>query len=321
MSEVPTAILGTSVEDYAAPLFIAWQLNSECNLNCLHCCEEAGTAFPDQMTKEQMLSVCRQCVEAEVPYVALSGGEPLLCPHFWDVCELLREGRVSFKVETNGEMIVPEVARRLGRLGFRSVQISLDGATAQAHEALRQRGDWGKVIRACELLGRQRVNTEIVFVPTCFNIHEIGEAVDLAASLGASGFYTGKIMRIGRAAHNWQMLCPTDEQYEQFFETLSQKGDQYKGRMKVYFYPYDVVEELRYRLEHPAASLLVLPNGKVKLIGPLPFVCGDLKVSPLLQVWQRYKDAWKDARVIDFGRRVMTDPRLLSQSNNWVELY
>ena len=33
---------GKDFEDYKSPLFIAWQLNSACNLGCLHCCEEAG---------------------------------------------------------------------------------------------------------------------------------------------------------------------------------------------------------------------------------------------------------------------------------------
>jgi MoaA/NifB/PqqE/SkfB family radical SAM enzyme len=170
------------------------------------------------------------------------------------------------------------------------------------------------------LLRAQGVNLEIVFVPTRFNIHEVSEAVELAASLGAGGFYTGKVMRIGRAAQNWERLCPSDEQYSVFFEALKAKAEKYHGRMKVYFYPYDVVEELRYRLESPAASLLVLPNGKAKLIGPLPFICGDLKIMPLAQVWANYKKAWKDERVIEFARRVIEEPALLAKSNQWREL-
>lgn len=320
MIEAQTALCGSSADEYSAPLFIAWQLNAECNLSCLHCCEDAGAEFPGRMTKEQMLEVCRQFVEAEVPYVALSGGEPLMCPEFWDVCEFLRANGVNVKVETNGEVIGPDVAQRLGRLKLRSVQISMDGASAEAHEALRKNGNWNSVMRACELLRSEDANTEIVFVPTRFNIHEVGQAVDLAASLGAYGFYTGKLMRIGRAARNWDRLSPSDEQYQQFFDTLNEKTEQYRGRMKVYCYPYDVIEELRYRLQTPSASLLVLPNGKVKLIGPLPFICGDLKVSPLADVWENYKAGWKDERVLEFGRRLVERPALVAEANNWVEL-
>ena len=127
-------------------------------------------------------------------------------------------------------------------------------------------------------------------------------------------------MRIGRAAQNWDKLCPSDEQYEEFFKTLEQKTDEYQGRMKVYCYPYDVIEELRYRLEAPSASMLVLPNGKVKLIGPLPFICGDLKTMSLVDIWERYKKGWKDERVVSFGREVVAHPAQVAEANNWVVL-
>jgi MoaA/NifB/PqqE/SkfB family radical SAM enzyme len=311
---------GKDFEDYKAPLFIAWQINSACNLGCLHCCEEAGQSMPDEMTKEQSLDFCRQIADLDIPYMAISGGEPMLCPHIFDVCELIRQNNISLKIETNGEFIDEKTARKFAALKMRSVQISLDGATAETHEKLRLRGDWEKAVTATKLLMEYGVNTEIVFVPTQFNIHEIGDIIDLAYSLGVYGFYTGKTMRIGRAAQNWDIICPSDDEYDKFFEVLQKKTEQYKGKMKVYHYPYDVVEELKYRLEKPSASLLVLPNGKVKLIGPLPFICGDLKKESLSQVWDNYIQAWKNPEVIDFTNKVIADPKLLAQSNNWVEI-
>jgi len=82
---------GSDFEDYKSPLFIAWQLNSACNLGCLHCCEEAGRSMPDEMTKKQALDFCSQIADLDIPYMAISGGEPLLCPHIFDVCRLIRD--------------------------------------------------------------------------------------------------------------------------------------------------------------------------------------------------------------------------------------
>ncbi len=311
---------GSDFEDYKSPLFIAWQLNSACNLGCLHCCEEAGHSMPDEMNKDEALDFCRQIADLDIPYMAISGGEPLLCPHFFDACEIIRDENISLKIETNGEFIDEEIARKLADLKMRSVQISLDGATAETHERLRLRGDWKKAVAASKLLIEYGINTEIVFVPTQFNIHEIGEIIDLAYSLGVYGFYTGKTMRIGRAAQNWDILCPSDEKYAEFFDILQQKTDQYKGKMKIYHYPYDVIEELKYRLQSPSASLLVVPNGKVKLIGPLPFICGDLKKQSLSEIWEDYKKAWKKPEVIEFTKKVIADPNLLAESNNWIEI-
>ena len=53
---------GSHCDDYLAPLFIAWQLNAECNLGCLHCCEDAGHSMPDEMNKEEVFSFLRQIV-------------------------------------------------------------------------------------------------------------------------------------------------------------------------------------------------------------------------------------------------------------------
>lgn len=311
---------GSSFVDFLSPLFIAWQITSHCNLGCLHCCEESGHSLPDEMEGGEILAFCEQVVKLEVPYVAISGGEPLLHPDFFKVCALLASRNISLKVETNGLFVDKDVAGRFSELGFRSVQVSVDGATPGSHERLRSSGDWGKTLDAVKLLVRENVNTEIVFVPTRFNIHEIGEVIDLAYSLGIYGFYTGKIMRIGRAAKNWSALCPSDEEYEKFFAILQEKVKQYEGKMKVYYYPYDVIEELKYRLEYPSASLLVLPNGKVKLIGPLPFICGDAKKETLEEIWTKYKRAWRKPEVIEYTKRVIDDPALLADSNKWIEV-
>lgn len=306
--------------DLEAPLFIAWQINSECNLGCMHCCEEAGHSMPGEMNKNEIFNFLNQVVELKIPYMAISGGEPLLHPLFFEVCEFIRTNNINLKVETNGEFIDEKTARHFAKLKLRSVQISLDGATAKTHEKLRISGDWNKAVGACRLLMKEGVNTEIVFVPTKFNIHEIGQLIDFAYSLGVYGVYTGKTMRIGRAALNWDKICPSEEEYEKFFSVLKEKMALYDGKMKVYYYPYDVVEELKYRLHSPAASLLVIPNGKVKLIGPLPFTCGDLKRQSLWEVWNNYKRAWGDPKVAEFTDRLFKDNRLLAESNKWIEL-
>ena len=139
-----------SIKDLSAPLFIAWQINSECNLGCLHCCEEAGHSMPDEMNREEIFIFLKQIAELKVSYVALSGGEPLLHSNFFEICKFVRGNNISLKVETNGEFIDKAKAKRLAELRFRSVQISLDGATAGIHERLRLRGDWSKALAACQ---------------------------------------------------------------------------------------------------------------------------------------------------------------------------
>src|SRR5262249_59522949 len=92
------------------------------------------------------------------------------------------------------------------------------------------------------------------------------------------------------------------------------------GRMRVYFQEAGLLEELRYRLKHPAALLIVLPNGLVKLINALPFICGDLRREPLRDVWARFQRAWRDPRVAQFVDELAADPRRTRALHPWVHL-
>jgi hypothetical protein len=46
--------------------------------------------------------------------------------------------------------------------------------------------------------------------------------------------------------------------------------------------------------------LLVVPNGKVKLLNALPFAPADLRRDSLEQAWEAYREAWRSDEVRDF---------------------
>ena len=127
-------------------------------------------------------------------------------------------------------------------------------------------------------------------------------------------------MYTGNAVKAWRHLEVADEQYEAFFDTLRAKAAEYRGRMRVYFHEAGLLEELRYRLREPAALVIVLPNGLVKLINALPFVCGDLRRDSLAAVWANFQRAWRDPRVADFVDDLARDPGRTRTLHQWVHL-
>lgn len=321
---MPEALLETEprAEDLSAPLYVAWQITNECNLACLHCIEESGPgkAFKDELTREEVFRVLDAIASAGIPYMSFSGGEPMVHPHFFEMCEYLGERGVQLKVETNGQTITPEAARRIREAGVRGVQVSIDGGSKGTYEKMRVLGSWEKVLEGCRNLVEAGVNLEVNFCPALFNIHEVGEAVDLAHSLGAFSFYSGRIMYTGNAVKTWRLLQPAEEQYARFFKTLEAKASEYEGRMRVYYHKHGIVHELQYRLQNPAALFILLPNGYVKLINSLPFVCGNLRTQSVAEVWESFKRAWKDPRVTGFIGEVTRDPSRLRLLHKWVML-
>ncbi len=322
-SAIPaTTPAATGTGDLGAPLYVAWQVTNECNLACLHCIEESGPgkAFRDELDAEQVFRVLEQLMDREVPYLSFSGGEPMVHPLFFDMVQYVCARNGQLKIETNGHYLSPENCQRLRSLGVKAVQVSLDGASRETFNRMRVRGDFDEVIKGTRNLHAAGVPIEINYSPTRFNIHEIGAAVDLACELGAYSFYTGRTMYTGNAVKTWHLLAPSAEQYREFFEVLHAKVEEYRGRMRVYFHEMGLLEELRYRLQHPAALLIVLPNGLVKLINALPFVCGDLRRQTLDEIWANFQRAWQDPRVASFVEDLATDPTKTAALHRWVYL-
>lgn len=318
MSGIP----GRAVEEYRAPLFLAWQLTNRCSARCIACCEESGPdrAWRDELNRDAALELARRIVDSGIPYVAFGGGEPLGVPHCWEIFERLSAGGVALKIETDGSRIDERAAGRLAELGVECVQISVDGATAATHERVRPGASFDAATGAIRRLVARGVAPQLVFVPTRHNIHEAIATFDLAVELGCSAFVTGPLMRIGRAAVAWDAIACTDKDWNfvstALRERAGSRGDASGGHaIALSIYPWDILTEMEQRLKSPQAMLLVVPNGKVKLLNALPFAPADLRRDSLEQAWKAYQEAWRSAEVRDFVAACRRDPSLLRHAN------
>jgi MoaA/NifB/PqqE/SkfB family radical SAM enzyme len=140
-------------------------------------------------------------------------------------------------------------------------------------------------------------------------------AFDLAVELGCSAFVTGPIMRIGRAAAIWDDLSCSDEDWKAGVRALQEHAQSRNTATALSIYPWDILTEMEERLTTPQAMLLVVPNGKVKLLNALPFAPADLRRDSLEQAWRAYRDAWRSSEVREFIARCRRNPQLLKHAN------
>ncbi|MCX5795110.1 MAG: radical SAM protein [Elusimicrobia bacterium] len=314
--------LGASAADLKSPLYAAWQLTNECDLRCLHCIEDSGPgqAFPDELSRGEAFRIVDELIAAEVPYVAFSGGEPLLHPQLFDLLNRFRGQGVGLKLETNGQHLDAATCGRLADAQVKAVQVSLDGTSEQALCQLRPKASLRKILDGIRDLREAGVEVEVNFAPTRHNVDQVAAAMDLAHSLGAYAFYTGRLMYTGRAVRSWERIAPSEEQYAGFFSAVKAKARELEGRMRVCYHELGIVEELRTRAAHPAALVIILPDGRVKLINALPFTCGDLRRQSLAEVWEHYQKAWKDPQVTGFIDELAKDEKAISRLHEWVAL-
>jgi MoaA/NifB/PqqE/SkfB family radical SAM enzyme len=308
---------GRSAGEYAAPLFIAWQLTNRCGARCIACCEESGPdkAWRDELTRGEALALARQIAAERIPYVAFGGGEPLAAPHCWELFELLANAGIALKLETDGRRIDAAAADRLAALPVECVQVSVDGATAATHERSRPGSSFAAAIAGIGQLSERGRAAQMVFVPNRFNIHEAVGAYELAVTLGCEAFVTGPMMRIGRAAAAWDGIACSDADWQRAVGVLQEHARTLEAPTRLSIYPWDILTEMQLRHESPQAMLLIVPNGKVKLLNALPFAPADLRRDSLPQAWQAYRDAWRTAEVGEFIAACLTDPGLLRHAN------
>jgi len=312
---------GVRSREYRAPLFFAWQVTNRCRARCLHCCEESGPdkAWPDELTKEEALQVARQVAKSGVAFAAFGGGEPLDVPFIWEIFDILHAADIAIRIETNGHAIDDAAAKRLSGLGIESLQISLDGPDKATHEALRPDGQFDKVVAAFRRLAQVKLHSEAVFVPTQLNWKKAGRTFEFAASLGVEKFFTGPMMRLGRGGQAWPTLRLSAEEWAECQQELEHAAKRHPS-VELVTYPWDILGELRARRESPQAMLLMVPNGKVKLLNALPFACADLRRHDLGEAWRAYQQAWDSPKVKEFIDRALADPGLLRHSNECWEL-
>ncbi len=306
------------IDTLRAPLFVSWQLTRDCDLCCLHCCTESAPnkRLPDELDADAAMRIVAQIVANDVPYVMLCGGEPLVVPHFLRVAEALGEAGIALKIETNGQRLDAAMIDKLARLPIRSIQISLDGDTENVYQRQRPGASLARAHAACRAVHAAGLPLEVTFAPTRHNLHEAVQVIERARGLGAFRLNTGRLMRIGTAARLWSTLEPAADEWTAFRRKLDERAG-IERDIELCYIPFDVSDGLRQALAEPPATLLVLPNGQVKVAAALPFVCADLRNEPLTVAWERYREAWRSAEVMDEAKRAIGDSSLHARANRW----
>ncbi|MDD3213471.1 MAG: radical SAM protein, partial [Eubacteriales bacterium] len=95
-------------------------ITNRCNFRCRHCFVEAPEGRYGELSREALFSLLDQFAEANVPEVALTGGEPFIRPELPEFLRGLRDRRISFtEIFTNASLIDDAALDAIEEAGFR----------------------------------------------------------------------------------------------------------------------------------------------------------------------------------------------------------
>ena len=196
--------------------YLFFEITRRCNLACRHCGSDcaADVSQPD-LPADSILAVLdgiRQRHDPARITVALTGGEPLLYPGFFELGTAITARGYPWGMVSNGWAWTPARVEAARLAGLRTMTISLDGPEA-VHDWLRGRA--GSCERACaalRLLASAPWLQKLDAV-TCVhrrNLDQLEETRSLLASLGVEHWRLFTVSPIGRAASDPDLLLDKD---------------------------------------------------------------------------------------------------------------
>ncbi|HMK77872.1 MAG TPA: radical SAM protein [Thermodesulfobacteriota bacterium] len=156
--------------------YLEIQITDRCNLQCRHC--YIGEGSHRDLTKKQIQSVLEEFEEIQGLRLLISGGEPLLHPHFWEINDILRNHAFRSVLLSNGTLITKEVAQKLR---VHEVQVSLDGVK-EGHELLRGKDTFEKTMAAIDHLQQANLRVSVATMIHRRNLSEFDQLASLLQS-------------------------------------------------------------------------------------------------------------------------------------------
>ena len=169
------------------------EVTSRCNLKCVMCPVTVLAAhWPARdMAWETFERAAAHFARAK--WIHLQGwGEPLLHRRLFEMIARAKQAGCRVGFTTNGTRLTRATGARLLDAGLDLLAVSIAGASAATHEAIRVGSDFAKLaqnLRQFLRLRQERGNAgpkvEIFYLMTRTNLAELPRAVELAAELGA----------------------------------------------------------------------------------------------------------------------------------------
>ena len=173
---------------------VTLELTYACNLDCFYCYNDREK--PGQpLSLEQYQQLLQDLAAMQTLYLMLTGGEPMLHPHFFEIGRMARDLGFVTRVRTNGHSLGQRNAERLREeVEPYVVEVSLHGATPAVHDRqTRVAGSFDRLVKNIGHATAAGLRCSVVTTPTAWNEHQIDEMFALCTSLGVPLRFQGPV--------------------------------------------------------------------------------------------------------------------------------
>lgn len=204
---------------YSSPrlTYLFLELTNACNLSCLHCGSNASpknTTYLPLNDAKKVIRLVAQHYQSQNIMICLSGGEPLLHPHFFEIASYAHECGFTCGITTNGTLIDESTAQKIVSGHICSVTFSLDGLRENHDWFRNKKGSFLKTIQGIQNLIKESegtIATQITTVIHKKNLSELDALYQLVTKLNIDSWRIINLEPIGRALENNNLLLNAEE--------------------------------------------------------------------------------------------------------------
>ena len=216
-----------SVDTAERPLVLIWEVTQACELSCDHCRADAEPArHPDELSTEEGKRLLDQAAAfGDRQLVVLSGGDPMKRPDLVDLVDYGTDQGLLVSLTPSGtQELDVDAIELLADAGLKRMALSLDGATAESHDAFRgESGSFEATMRAAEQAQAAGIPLQINTTVCASTVDELPAIRDRVADLGAVLWSVFFLVPIGRG----RVLDPVSpDRAERVMEWLADVADE-----------------------------------------------------------------------------------------------
>jgi len=244
------------------PFLVIWEVTQACDLACVHCRACARPERnPSELTPDEGKRLIDEVAAMKVPVFVLTGGDPLKRPDVFELVEYASQRDVRISLTPSATPLLSRQAIvELKRRGLARLAISLDGPTAEIHDAFRRvPGSYAWTLQAVRWAREAGLPAQINTTITRHNLPYLDPMIALMEELDIVLWSVFFLVPTGRGA---SIDLISAEEFEQVFEKL------YEASQRVSF-DIKSTEAQHYRRFLLQRRAEMRRSGNIRPLGPM----------------------------------------------------
>lgn len=284
----------TMMSELLIPFSATIEITDSCNLKCIHCYRNIPN--PSYWNLDTFEKALVSLKELGTLHLTLTGGEPLLHPHFQEFLLLAKKYGFVLTIQTNGTLNIIPILKLLSETSLKSIAISLYSTIPKTHDSITGKfGSCISTINTITSLVQNRIPVTINCPVMQNNKDDMHLVKKFADELGVSCNFSFKIIPSQNLDKNTKSLNCFSSQF--LYECMiNPQIELYKNIL-----PNIRKASIPKRYcQTGFRSITFDSQGNVLLCNAYRKICGSIQNTDIKQIWTSSKELteWREVTSI-----------------------